>query len=290
MPGWSAFFAFLLPLLYEMKLLDTDEYRFGAYMAGVFIAGMGSIVYRNMELGEERRSEDEADFYKKKYNSVFLSLQERTRIFSYIQSIVKEKSTRFAHVCKDLQEAGGQVDASDIFGRITQPKVQIEHILAYLGRFFLHNQEDRVVKITLFTPDNKAGCFRFFDYYPKGERPTTSEETFRLNRGVVGAAYDSGRMIVIDDIEADVASPNPTYILQDNTLPPPKGSIVCYPIHDSERNTTPFVLSLFINVPNLLKESDRDHLERIFSPFAERILLEERLRHLKEDCCGEGLA
>ena len=99
-----------------------------------------------------------------------------------------------------------------------------------------------------------------------------------------GTAYTKSSLVVIDDIEADCSGSHPTYYVHDNTLGAPKGSIMCYPITDTERNFTPFILSVYVNEPGVFKESDKEHLEQILQPFALRILLEERLRHLKDDC------
>ena len=282
-PAWGSFFAFLLPLVYEQGWFDADN-RLNIYLGGVFIALVGTWIHRNLELGEEQKAHKDAEYFRAKYEQADLALTERIRIFSYIQHIVKEKSTRFVEACKGLSQ-NGQLTKDMIFEDITQPRIQINHILAYLGRFFAHGREDRAVKVVLFQPDSEEGHFKFFAYFPKGDRPNPQEQDFRLNRGVVGAAYDKNRMVIIDDVQRDTEGNNPTYlVLPDSTATIPKGSIACYPIRDAERNRTVFVLSIYIDEPNVLQEADRDHLEQIFEPFAQRILLEERLRYLKEEC------
>jgi hypothetical protein len=285
LPFWGSAFALILPLIYETNFISENN-RILFYVGGVFLAGLGALLYKNLEETSAQDYRNKIRELEEELERTDLGLKERIRIFSYIQSIVREKSVRFVRQCNKLK--ANPATKGDIFETITQPRDQIGKILEFLGLFFSHNREDRVVKVLLLKPDIEAGHFRFFSYYPQGGRPSTPASELKLTRGVAGSAYTKGSTEIVEDIQADLASDSPTYYVYDNTVPAPEGSIACYPIRDPERDMIAFILSVYINAPRVLKEDDKNHLDEIFDPFAERILLEERLRFLKEECCAAG--
>jgi hypothetical protein len=146
--------------------------------------------------------------------------------------------------------------------------------------FFEYGHEGKYVTAVLFEPDYENNCFRYFSYHPKDSKPSISEEGFPLNAGVPGAALQRNDVVVVPDIAQDLASHNPVYYQPTDVGGNPVGSIVAMVLRDTERDSVPFVLTVRINEIGVFQE--KDYLREVLDHFNQRILLEDRLRHLKD--------
>jgi len=282
LPATGGFLTFLIPLFYQLKLFGDDT-RLIIYIVAVSIAALIAVVYRNMEQNEEAHFKTLAERYKKEAEHADLALRDQIRIFSHVKHIVEEKSHRFVKLCKKI-DGDEKLKKDDVFATITQPLVQIDLILEGLARFFSHGREERLVEIVLYKPNGTKGHFEYFRYFPKDRKPPIPEGDFKLNHGVPGFALRRNGIVVVEDIEADIKGKNPTFFWPDNTQVAPKGSVVCYPIRDNERDVMAFVLSVYVNEPKFFKEEAKEHLQDVvLMPFVQRILLEDRLNCLKEN-------
>lgn len=273
-PGLAPGVAAVLPLVFVFEPLASSAlliYGFGVLLIVAFTA-------KNYEFSRHytNRLEQERDEARRDREKLDLSLRQQIRIFSYIKHIVRKKSARFVEHCASLGDA---TTAEEVFLAITQPEEQIHYILEQIARFFEHGQEGHNVVVVLFEPDQRAGHFRYAFYYPKDSRPSVPEEEFFINGGCPGHARSKNDVIVITSIAEDLRSRNPIYLAPDNRANK-TGSLVCFPLNDTERNCTPYILSVFINREGVFQEAD--YLREILEPFAQRILLEDRLRVLKQ--------
>lgn len=281
-PFIAASFALVIPLFYHLELF-TPNIRLLSYLITVLFSVIFSVAYRNLERGEEIFFKKAADHYKQIAEKSDLSLKEQIRLGQYFKLIVSEKSDRFADAIQKFHEnnkTGVKIDKGQIFETITQPKNQIDIILKQLGHFFEVNREHRNIEVILFRPNRETKLFEHYASYPKDAIPTASKDEFHLDRGVCGKALEHHDMAVVQDIATDLKSGHPTYYAFRNS--PTVGSIVCCPVVDGRRDTIPFVLSIYIDEPNIFLESATEHLKEIIYPFNTRILMEERLRVLKD--------
>lgn len=269
---------FLVPLILEPDVPGSRLVYY--FLAGLLVVSL-SVVSARLEKSEERRGKRELATCQDQLATADDALKQRIRIESLIEDVVKTKSKRFVDLC--AKQPQNPLTGQQIFESITQPREQIRLLLEALYHFFKHGREDRKVRIVLFKPDFEAGHFRFFGYYPSGDRPATPEEEFSLNRGVCGQALQRGGIAVVEDIEADLKGQNPTYYRAAGQ-PLRKGSIVCLTVYDSELRRPSSILSVFVDEPNAFQEAESDLLRKILEPFATRLLLEERLCYLKENC------
>ncbi len=278
LPAASPLFALAIPLVYELHLFEPRA-RLTVYFAGAVVSAVLAVIYINLDKGyvkELQKAATEADQEKQRLG---LALREQVRIFSHIKDIVHHKSSRFVQVCKKIK-AGEVLSRAEIFSTITQPDLQIAYIIEQISRFFTHGREGRSVNVVLFAPDYAARHFGYPFYYPTDQRPSIPEGQFGLDSGVPGAALRRNDIVVVADVKEDLAKDAPTYFVTNNSSVPRNGSVLCMPLRDSERDEVPYVLSIFINEPGVFE--DKDYLREVIEPFAQRILLEDRLRLLRQ--------
>lgn len=273
--------ALLIPLLYQINIPSDPDYQLLIYLFGVLLVGTLGLL--DFDLGKRFIDEilKERDAAQREAEKLKSGLENQARIMSYISHIVGTKSARFVRIYKEYENEGvrRQVPAAEIFDKITQPEIQIEYILENIVRFFETNREQHHATAILFQADLENSYFRYPWVYPPDKRPSVPEGEWPIHAGVPGAALRWNDVVVIPSIAAERKADSPTYFFHHKSSGSKAGSVVCKPLMDLDRGGPPYVLSVYIDKEGLFQ--DKDYLRSILEPFEQRIILEDRLRHLK---------
>ena len=205
----------------------------------------------------------------------------QTTLIRALDEIVAKKVNRFAMFLQGLMKS--EKNPIDVFAQITQPKEQIEEILAQLYNALNLLLGTKTLKIVLVEcKDNKPESFLAFrpsDAHP-GQNLLSSQAFFF-------SVSQSESPIVIPDIKAHCAK------LKRKTAPKsmPKfleigngsfeGSIVGYPLKNTYVDEKLFVLSLKCSEVGIFNDEFVRKYRTIMDAFVKRILLEGCLLRIK---------
>jgi hypothetical protein len=192
------------------------------------------------------------------------------RLIGRVRLIVGVKSTRFHEGATTVS----LVDAAKVFLTITQPELQIKEIVRHTRDFFAGDGEpNERIRVSLMEWDDVRKHLVFLAWYPDAEPPRALPQAFRDTTTVAGKAYLTSDLVISEDMAND-----PNYAkLGDRE----GGSMFSYPICDDFLNQVALVVNVVSNKVRRFRSANKESLELPMQVFADRLLLENRLRKIK---------
>jgi hypothetical protein len=277
-PWWARFFlipgieggpAALAGLWFSWSALHTTLFGYGPPLV-LFVAGGWQFLcgaarssineYAAVNIG---RMIDEKDTIVREKNTLL-------RLIGRVRIIVGVKSDRF-HQTANVQTP---LSPHDVFLTITQPELQIKEIIRHTCDFFAHDGEpDENIRVSLMEWDDARRHLVFIAWYPDHEPPRALPGAFRDTTTVAGKSYLTNDIVICEDTANDVNYAK----LGDRG----DGSMFSYPIYDDHMNRVALIVNVVSDKIRRFRSSGRDALELPMQVFADRLLLENRLRKIK---------
>lgn len=200
--------------------------------------------------------------------------------------VVGRKEKRFSEAYRSFarQNGAGAPRASQVFHEITQPRAQLDRLLQGVWHLFHSLLSSRygpgkVLKATLFmVRDQKVEsvvCSLPGNHVVQSPLSSLSDP-----RSGVMVATRSGKIVVIDSVERELASPSPRFLSTARSSGSSDSSLICYPIRLADPNSF-FVVSLYYNQGDAFQVQYADAYAKILESFALRLKLEYSLLGLR---------
>ncbi|MGB3552068.1 MAG: GAF domain-containing protein [Candidatus Binatus sp.] len=195
------------------------------------------------------------------------------RLVGHVRVIVSAKSRRFHESLKRLPDP---VEAGVAFLTITQPDEQIAEIVRNIHEYFRYFPTFRskeLLTVALMRWNDTGRHLEYASYFPHNDLPRTSPAEFHDNTTIAGKAFFEQTMVISENLRTD-----PNY---KKLAGPTDGSMFAYPVWDDFDRKVVFVINVVSSIIQRFNETERDLLTIPMQVFAERLLLENRLRDLK---------
>jgi hypothetical protein len=194
------------------------------------------------------------------------------RLIGYVRVIVGAKSRRFSETAGNLSDP---IDAGAAFLTITQPNFQIREIIRAIHDFF--SAEALVgenIKVSLMEWNKSEGHLDFIAYFPDSHAPRAAPQAFRDASTIAGRAYLNDDIVISEDLLGETRYQR----LGNNEA----GSMFAYPVDDDRTRKVALIVNVVSNRVRRFRVKDREALQIPMQVFAERLLLEYRLRTLRQ--------
>jgi hypothetical protein len=218
-------------------------------------------------------------------------LKQKVALEEYIKKLIEAKSKRFLEFLKKQMDGKAEAKHSYIFREITQPDEQVNLMCGLISEYFIRTLIPGGNKghVSIMIPEDDK--LRFAYWAP--DRPQSDgSEIFYYGHSAAGKAWESGNIVIIADKQEELNKPEEAriYVKGAKDHKDDIGSLISYPIFDfdkeekaNKRNSLICVINITSTMPNNFVIDDKIHYETILDTIAKRIILESRLKTIKEN-------
>jgi hypothetical protein len=286
---------FSLVLSYWLKQTKPEYFLSGFLYVGlpffVFYAIYQSILNWAddkvaLDLKEEKRlRSEEADAYEAQLSK----LRHVVTLEEYVQKLIKAKSKRFFDFYKVLlSKKGMKGDPSDVFSNITKPDEQLALMATLLHEYFAKTivPSGYTSNVSVMAPDGDKLRFTYYKDAPL----SIKKEMFCFGQSAAGKAWQKGKIIIVPDKQKELQDSNGKRLYEKGKrdFNDDAGSLICYPVFDFQlsndhKGSLIYVINITSSKPNNFLIEDQAHYEKILSSIGERMILEHRLKKIRDE-------
>ncbi len=206
-------------------------------------------------------------------------------LLDIIDDIIGSKIERFGKHAKRILDSDRHIEDAAIFREITQPSLQINHIVRGIWTFFRDELDDKQIelKVALAKMDDKH-ITEFVCFYPNDKGPFSKIVDLRVDHCCFSRALQKSGIIVIDNLAkmANLPVERSDFVFTSEENRDTEGSMICYPVRHRNLGNIPYVISVLVMKRNYFSIDYVKTYEFILDKFAKRIALEYGLLVLKE--------
>ncbi len=240
----------------------------------VFAASAGGGVLSAIRSAISEKGQQRVSILKKEIERLF-------RLIGQVRNIVTVKSVNIQKTIRNLdalKKIQNPVDVGFVFQALVQPEEQVKDIVNALHDYFSAGTDPSVelVRVSIMKWSDERNHLVFTAHFPYDRRPRSPEINFSDGNTIAGRAYFNKELVICESIRTD-----PRYKrLQE---PDEDGSLLSYPVYDSETQKVALVINVSSAKPRRFKDTpeERRVLTIPLQIFAERLLLENRLLEVK---------
>lgn len=212
----------------------------------------------------------------------------------YIEEVIGKKAERFLASYQKFKKGGTEFTGHDIFNTITRPDIQLKELYAITKRIFedLFCATDETLQYSIMELHGQQLQFTAHSTRPRSldSEEYKSGKAFTKGSGYTASnAWESGDMIIIEDMAAELKKPRPKRLYQTNGAHDSaveEGSLISYPIFDKDsqedfEDGLICVLNITAKKSKTFVENEREYYKIILDKISHRIILEKRLELLK---------
>lgn len=206
-----------------------------------------------------------------------------TALISALDNVVGKKMNRFGEYAKKMQN--NNMKKEEIFEKITQPDIQIEHLILNLHNLISLLTNDQSIKIVLAEIKDSIPI-EYKCFMPNDIIPPLNLTNGDAKNSFFHYCASERKTVFISDIEKHLNKNKNTKRKANNYVPSRNsddniGSIICYPVIHEHLNKVIYVISFKSKVVNLFNEKFKKDHSFFVDEFIKRLTLEYSLFYLK---------
>jgi hypothetical protein len=212
------------------------------------------------------------DFGKATIETLVKGQENLAHLFSYVRIVVGAKSRRFFEALNQLPD---EPDPGRTFFEITRPDLQIKQLIQALYGYYGIDIRPTEEQVSVSLMEWNGPGLEVVEWFPEGRKPNVDPKQFSDAQSLAGLAYHSHQLVVSESMEIDGR-----YKRTDGV---DRGSMFSYPVIDERLNQVIFVINVVSTRIGRFQDSENGHkpIRTAMDIFAERIVLENRLAHIK---------
>lgn len=196
---------------------------------------------------------------------------------------VGKKLKRFGKVAQRIKSQKEKPEAGAVFHEITQPDEQIALLVEGVYLFF-SNDDEHPERLAVNLAKMEKGMIEAFEtFLPHGRAPSTNPTDLRQKEATMNRAASTREIIIIPDIAKEMKKTGKArQYIAGTGASRMEGSLISFPVVDSELNSVPFVINIKSSTKNHFALAKKERYRFALQRFSERIAMENRLRIIKQ--------